>query len=233
MLIDRPPCRSHAFTLLELLTVMAILAILGGIGLGVIRSTKQRTNITRAKAELSLLVQALEDYRRHYGDYPQTGPSAANSQRVTSTAGPGVNAAQARLFNALIGVYGPTNFNVPQNGPLLVDVIRLALEIPFSTTAAPTSNLSTTFAIASGTPPAKRPTSNAFIDPWGNRYMYFYKTTSLPGRPPVVWNAPSFVLYSTGPDGASTTPPNSLGIFSGTTQTMGDNADNLYADKLP
>jgi prepilin-type N-terminal cleavage/methylation domain-containing protein len=233
MPIDRPPCRSHAFTLLELLTVIAILAILGGIGLGVIRSTKQRANISRAKAELSLLVQALEDYKRHYGDYPQTGPSAANSQRVTGTAGPGVNAAQARLFNALIGVYGPTNFNVAQNGPLFVDVTKLTLEIPFSTTAAPTSNLPTTFAIASGTPPAKRPTSNAFVDPWGNRYMYSYKTTSLPGRPPVAWNAPSFILYSTGPDGASTTLPSAVGIFSGTTQTTGDNADNLYADKLP
>lgn len=224
MLIVRPPCRSHAFTLLELLTVIAILAILGGIGLGVIRSTKQRANISRAKAELSLLVQALEDYKRYYGDYPQTGPSAANSQRVTGTAGPGVNAAQARLFNALIGVYGPTNFNVPQNGPLFVDVTKLSLDVALVNSA---------FAIASGTPPAKRATSNAFVDPWGNRYMYFYKTTSLPGRPPVAWNAPSFILYSTGPDGASTTLPNAIGIFSGTTQTTGDNADNLYADKLP
>jgi hypothetical protein len=48
-----------------------------------------------------------------------------------------------------------------------------------------------------------------------------------------VWTAPSFVLYSTGPDGASTTLPNPAGVFSGTTQTTGDNADNLYSDKLP
>ena len=74
--------------------------------------------------------------------------------------------------------------------------------------------------------------NNALLDPWGNRYLYFYKVATVPGRP-AVWTAPSFVLYSTGPDGASTTLPNPAGVFSGTTQTTGDNADNLYSDKLP
>jgi prepilin-type N-terminal cleavage/methylation domain-containing protein len=234
MPIARHPRRSHAFTLLELLTVMAIMAILASITFGVIRSTKQRANIARTKSELTLLVQALEEYKRHYGDYPQTGPSAANSQRVTSTtAGPGANTAQARLLNALIGVYGPNSFSTRLNGPMLVDVSRLTLEIAFSTTAAPTTNLLTTFAVASGTPPAKQPANNSFVDPWGNRYLYFYKTATASGGRPPQWTAPSFVLYSTGPDGASTTLPNAAGIFSGTTQTTGDNADNIYADKLP
>ncbi len=219
----RPHRRSHAFTLLELLTVVAILALLAAISFGVIRSTKQRANTARAKAELALLSQALEDYKRHYGDYPQTGPSAANSQRVTGTVGPGANTAQARLFNALIGVYGPSNFNTRLNGPFLVDITKLTVEVPLNNAA---------FAVASGSPPAKQAVNNAFLDPWGNRYLYFYKVATVPGRP-AVWTAPSFVLYSTGPDGASTTLPNPAGVFSGTTQTTGDNADNLYSDKLP
>ena len=219
----RPHRRSHAFTLLELLTVVAILALLAAISFGIIRSTKQRANTARAKAELALLVQALEDYKRHYGDYPQTGPSAANSQRVTGTVGPGANTAQARLFNALIGVYGPSNFNTRLNGPVLVDITKLAVEVALN---------NATFAVAAGSPPAKQAVNNAFLDPWGNRYLYFYKVATAPGRP-AVWTAPSFVLYSTGPDGASTTLPNPAGVFSGTTQTTGDNADNLYSDKLP
>ncbi len=219
----RPHRRSHAFTLLELLTVVAILALLAAISFGVIRSTKQRANTARAKAELALLSQALEDYKRHYGDYPQTGPSAANPQRVTGTVGPGANTAQARLFNALIGVYGPSNFNTRLNGPFLVDITKLTVEVPLNNAA---------FAVASGSPPAKQAVNNAFLDPWGNRYLYFYKVATVPGRP-AVWTAPSFVLYSTGPDGASTTLPNPAGVFSGTTQTTGDNADNLYSDKLP
>ena len=203
--------------------MVAILALLAAISFGVIRSTKQRANTARAKAELALLSQALEDYKRHYGDYPQTGPSAANSQRVTGTVGPGANTAQARLFNALIGVYGPSNFNTRLNGPFLVDITKLTVEVPLNNAA---------FAVASGSPPAKQAVNNAFLDPWGNRYLYFYKVATVPGRP-AVWTAPSFVLYSTGPDGASTTLPNPAGVFSGTTQTTGDNADNLYSDKLP
>ena len=89
MLHDRPHRRTHAFTLLELLSVMAILLILSGLAFGMIRGTKQRANLARTKAELSHLVQALEEYKRHYGDYPQTGASLANSQKVTGTAGPG------------------------------------------------------------------------------------------------------------------------------------------------
>ncbi|MEO5958317.1 MAG: prepilin-type N-terminal cleavage/methylation domain-containing protein [Opitutaceae bacterium] len=216
--------RSHAFTLLELLVVIALIAVLASFTFGVIRSSKQGANLARARAELSHLVQALEDYKRHYGDYPQTGPSAANSQRVTGTAGPGLNTAAARLFNALIGVYGPTNFNTRLNGPKLVDIGKLAVERPLATA---------TFAVASGSPPTKTPENNAFLDPWGNRYLYFYKAVTPGGGAPPQWNAPSFVLYSAGPDGAATTLPNALGIFSGTTQTTGDNADNVYADKLP
>ncbi len=218
-----PHRRSHAFTLLELLTVVAILAILASISIGVVRSTKQRAHLARAKSELALLVQALEDYKRHYGDYPQTGPSAANSHRVTGTTGPGVNTAQARLFNALIGVYGPNNFNTRLNGPKFVEVTKFAVDVAIN---------NATFAVPSGTPPTKVANNNAFLDPWGNRYMYFYKQATPPGGRPPRWDAPSFILYSVGPDGAATTLPNATGIYTGQTQTTGDNADNIYADKL-
>jgi prepilin-type N-terminal cleavage/methylation domain-containing protein len=217
----RPHRRTHAFTLLELLAVMAILLILAGISFGLIRGVKQRANLARARAELSHLAQALEEYKRYYGDYPQTGPSAANSQRVTGTSGPGQTAAQARLFNALVGVYGPANFTTRVNGPTLVQISKLTPEV--AVTPA-------TFAVPTGTPPTKAPTSNSFVDPWGNRYMYFYRVA---GSRPTTWTPPSYVLFSCGPDGASTSLPSAAGIYSGSLQTTGDNADNIYADKLP
>src|SRR3954470_17794122 len=93
-----------AFTLIELLTVIALIAILVSISVGIVRGAKQRSATARAKAELALLAQALEDYKRRYGDYPEAGRSAANSQRVSGTSGPGLATAQAILFNALIGV---------------------------------------------------------------------------------------------------------------------------------
>ncbi len=230
MLPARPHRRSPAFTLLELLTVIAVLALLSTISLGVISSTKQRANIARSKAELAVLVQALEDYKRHYGDYPQTGPSALNSQRVTGTIGAAT--AQAVLFNSLMGVYGPTGARGGRlNGPRLVDIQKFKLEV------VPTAAQLTSLGVPSGSPPAKNLFNSAFLDPWGNRYLYFYRSSAMQGRPPAPWSAPCFILYSTGPSGGELSKnkpvPNALGIFSGTTQTTGDNADNIYADKLP
>ncbi|MSU65560.1 MAG: prepilin-type N-terminal cleavage/methylation domain-containing protein [Opitutus sp.] len=240
-----------AFTLIELLTVIAVIAILAGIALGSVRGVKQRANIARARSELAVLAIALEEFKRHYGDYPKTGPALANSHRVTTaangiSAGPGLTTAQAILFNALTGAYGVTGvLGGRVNGPMFVDISKLTLEVTLTTATQ------TTFGVPTGTPPAKTVANNSFVDPWGNRYLYFYKrptppTTStgptlpglpgIPGRPAPTaqaWLAPSYVLSSVGPDGASTTLPNAGGIFTGTTQTTGDNADNIYADKLP
>jgi prepilin-type N-terminal cleavage/methylation domain-containing protein len=232
MLHDRPHRRTHAFTLLELLSVMAILLILSGLAFGMVRGTKQRASLAKAKTELSHLAQALEEYKRHYGDYPQTSASLANSQKVTGTAGPGQTTAQARLFNALIGVYAPSNFSTRVNGPLLVDVSKLTVEVPAQLT-------STTFAVANGSPPAKQALGNAFLDPWGNRYMYFYKVAGAQAGPRPVWTAASYVLYSTGPRGGFATSTGTLGVnpTSGavlaTSNANDTNSDYIFADKLP
>lgn len=237
----RPPRHSSAFTLLELLTVMAITAILATIVLSLVSSSNQRAAIARTRSELALIVQGLEEYKKFYGDYPETGPSIANSHRVTLgtsgvSAGPGATTAQARLLNALIGVYGPNNFVTRLNGPSFIDVGKLTLEIPFSSPTLTTPNQMATFGVATGLPPTKTAVNNCLVDPWGNRYMYFYKTatTAAQAGRPSPWIPSTYILYSVGPDGASTTLPNTnTGIYTGTTQTSNDNADNIYADKLP
>ncbi len=214
-----PTCR--AFTLVEVLSAIAIVAVLFTISVGIVRGAKQRAAVARAKSELSLLATALEDFKRHYGDYPQTGPSAANSQRIAGTSGPGLGTAQATLFNALTGAYGPTGPAGGRiNGPVLTEISRFAVEVPI---------VAATFAVPTGSPPAKPTVNNAFLDPWGNRYLYFYK------RPAggAAWAAPGFLLYSAGPDGAASALPAATGIFVGATRLAGDNADNLYSDQLP
>jgi prepilin-type N-terminal cleavage/methylation domain-containing protein len=220
----RRVCRSPGFTLIELLTVIALIALLTSLSVGLVRGAKQRSLAARARSELGVLAQALEEYKRLYGDYPQADASAANSQRVTGTAGPGLATAQARLLNALVGVYAPADFGTRLNGPTLVDVSSLTLELPLSAADL------TTFALPVGNPPAKPAVNNAFVDPWGNRYFYFYKR---PGAAPSSWSAPSYLLYSAGPDGAATNLPSPAGLFSGRNRTSGDNADNIYADQLP
>jgi prepilin-type N-terminal cleavage/methylation domain-containing protein len=206
------------FTLVELMTVMGIILALVAFGIAGIIGAKQRAAIARAKSELALLVQALEDYKRYYGDYPETGASAQASQTVSGTVG--ANQAQSLLFNALTGVYGPKNFTTRINGPMLVDVSKFTLEVALN---------ANTFAIPTGTPPAKPLVANSFLDPWGHRYLYYYKSTATTTN----WSVGAYVLYSAGPDGTQTAPNPNTGLYTGTTQTSGTNADNLYADKLP
>ncbi len=209
---------------------MAIIVLLAGFAVVGIIGAKQRAAVARSKAELALLAAALENYKRHYGDYPQTGGAA--QAPLAPTALIGTTTAQALLFNALTGVYAPTNFTTRINGPSLIDVSRFSLEAAL--TAA-------TFAVPTGSPPAKTVVANSFLDPWGNRYLYYYKNP----RNTANWLAPGYVLYSAGPDGklgtgappATGTTDNGInpatGLYSGTSQTTGFNADNLYADKLP
>ncbi|MBI5691166.1 MAG: hypothetical protein HZC55_13855 [Verrucomicrobia bacterium] len=206
------------FTIIEIVSVIAVMAVLFSLGFGLVNSAKQRAAVARARGELAALTQALEDYRRVYGDYPQTG----NAPQATPTVGATITnlQAQALLLNALIGVYGPTNFSTRLNGPVLLEVSKFRLEVEL--TAATTAN----FGVAQGIPPSKQFVSNALLDPWGNRYMYYYKA---PGAGGLQWRAPAYVLYSVGPDGQHIAPSISTGLFTGTQQTTGVNADNLYA----
>jgi prepilin-type N-terminal cleavage/methylation domain-containing protein len=222
----RPDLGEGGFTLIELLVVTAIIVSLAAFAVGGIIGAKQRAAVARTKAELALLAQALEDYKRHYGDYPETG-AAAQATPVFTTA-IGSTQAQALLFNALTGVYGPADFRTRLNGPTLIDVSKFALELPLT---------ATTFAVPTGSPPAKPLVANSFLDPWGRRYLYYYKRPLPPViagvAVPNIWQAPGYVLYSAGPDGTQTPPNVNTGLYTGTTQITGTNADNLYADKLP
>lgn len=215
---------SRGVTLLELMTVMIVIAVLISFALGMIRSASQRAQIARARADLAALADALERYKAYYGDYPQTG-NAAQATPVRTSATITQNQAQALLLNALIGVYGPTNFTNRQNGPLFIEASKFSLEVDITTTAR-----ASTFGMAQGTPPLKQPEANCFLDPWGQRYVYYYKPAPVGNTtPPNQWRAPGYLLYSIGPDGLQQAPSTATGLFTGTTQYTGNNADNIYA----
>jgi general secretion pathway protein G len=67
----------RGFTILELLTVMAIIAILAGLGAKGYNLAKRQAKESRAKAEIEKLRNALNEYRVEFGRYPeqlQAGP---------------------------------------------------------------------------------------------------------------------------------------------------------------
>lgn len=226
MLPARSRCRSQAFTLLELLTVVAVLAILATIAIGAVRGARERSHIARARGELAALVAALEEFKRLHGDYPQTGEfPQAPATPTSETAGPGANFAQAKLFNCLTGVFGARAFGNADrvNGPNLLDIGKFSLNpktLP-NTFLVPVSN--------TPNPPAKQEQNACLLDPWGRRYLYYYKNARSPNQ----WQATGYVLYSAGrlvaANGTQTVPLNaSTGLMLATQSA--EMADNIYAN---
>jgi prepilin-type N-terminal cleavage/methylation domain-containing protein len=213
--LARPPVREsrlngqarlRAFTLIELLTVIGIIAILAAITFGVVKGVNERAAIRQAQTELSSLSQALESYKLQYGDYPQSGTSAAAPTATTAAAG----TTQYVLFNSLVGKLGPKGDPIP--GKFFVEVSRYTL---LSTAAADMPLATGSAAVA-----------NVFLDPWGRQYVYYYKAA---GTANSTWTG--YVLLSAGPDGSV----GSL-TFNATTGVMNignaaQEVDNIYANR--
>lgn len=220
----RRPSGGTGFTLLELLTVIAVVAILFTLSIGAIRGVKERANVARARSELGSIVTALEEFKRLYGDYPQTGEFGQAAATPTSATGPGLQTAQAKLFNALTGVYGARAFTNADrlNGPNLLTVGKLSLDGTLTNQfLVPVSN--------APNPPSKTDQNVCLLDPWGRRYLYYYKNARNPNQ----WQATGYVLYSAGRVVAANgtqTPPITVttGLLLGT-QTA-EMLDNVYAN---
>jgi len=65
-----------AFTLVELLVVMAIIAILATITMGIYGSAKGKALDSRLRTELATIELALENYKAKNGQYPYSDPWA-------------------------------------------------------------------------------------------------------------------------------------------------------------
>lgn len=63
--------KKKGFTLLELLVVLAILAILIAIAVPVYKSQKEKAAITAHNANVRVLETAVESYRQDHGEYPK------------------------------------------------------------------------------------------------------------------------------------------------------------------
>ena len=79
---------ASAFTLIEMLTVLAIIVILTSIVLGVAGSVQKRSALARAKGEIAMLGSACESYKSDNGNYPRDKPANANGTSVTDSISP-------------------------------------------------------------------------------------------------------------------------------------------------
>lgn len=64
--------KKQGFTILEILVVLAVLAILIGIAVPRIKGMQEQANITKAKTELKTIQLAVESYYLNHGEYPDS-----------------------------------------------------------------------------------------------------------------------------------------------------------------
>jgi len=168
----------NAFTIIELLTAIAIIGILAAIAFGLTRGASERGNQARAEGELNLLSQYLEQYRSYYGDYPRVRRAVSNQND---------GAAIIEVYNALNGMRG-----IPENSTLFTTANRQRAFIDRSKFAGAE--------FVNANPADPEVAEVRLLDPWGNPYRYYYDPAAAS------WENRSYVLYSMGPSGSHDAP---------------------------
>ena len=176
--LKRARSSRRAFTLIEILVVIAIIVLLMGITTQMMGGVQDSQGKAKARADMEVMATGLEAFNGQYGGYPRL--NAAASEKFTA----------GELYRCLIGKIRLTvrNGNIvmeeqPTRTPF-VDASKLTLGDPQDE-------------YATDVDPEK--SGVFFADPWREPYLYFYDTATLVGAESS-WKAPGFILLSKGPD---------------------------------
>lgn len=151
----------RSFTLIELMVVVAVIAILAGLVLGGAGAVRQRAARGQAKAEIAAIEAGLARYQMDFGAYPTPTSNVSTNGGVYPLSPTSYSGAGAVLFRAL---WGSSNFTD------LAGAGKQYLSVKPS--MVNTSQV------------------NFFIDPWGYAYGYYWSGSGslYGGAVPDVWS---------------------------------------------
>jgi prepilin-type N-terminal cleavage/methylation domain-containing protein len=170
-----------AFTLIELLTVIAIIGILAGLLFPTIKSALQKAEIAQAQNDVKNIEAALKAFYTEYGKWPNTWPNAANLNDVSYGAIGSPSSYQPNLNNGYFGNYWLMNVlrAIPDSGSLNCGnggTLGSLLTTPINSRGiafltVPPKSLKV---VNPSLDPNNYPD---FVDPWGNPYQITVDTS--------------------------------------------------------
>jgi len=183
--MPRPSPRRPGFTLVELLVVIAVIAILATISFGLFKAANDGRNKSKSKGEIQAIAMATQSYRKTYGDFP--GCLNGQPERF-----------RRDLLDQLIG-RRLMRVTTPGTPPTLLPFDSATL--PGGTNRQMRSFLSQGDVMTNNDAELSAndwrggdPACREFVDAWGNPYDYRYRV--LTAARYAEWKSPNYLLVS-------------------------------------
>lgn len=201
------PKKRNAFTLVEILVVIALLIILASITFALAGPVKNTISMTKAKSQVQKISLALNEFKSKYGEFPMSegGESEEEWERLLIETMRG-----DKILVRRSGKMALVKYNEGRSKAEKIPFLNLA---EFSLDDEGDSESAT-----------------KILDPWENPFQYRYNKISN-GKPGTAWDATSFLLISAGSD--YNEPPTTDDYFIGDMETSGlfetdPNSANYY-----
>ena len=183
--MSRPSVRRAGFTLVELLVVIAVIAILATITFGLFKAANIGRNKSKSKGEIQAISMAAQSYRKAYGEFPCCATGTDDRFRRD-------------LLDQLLG-RRLLRFATPGAPPSL---------LAFDDVSLPGANRQIRSFLSTGdvmTNDDSQISANdwrggnaacrEFVDAWGNPYDYRYRVLTTQARF-LEWKSPGFLVVS-------------------------------------